>query len=154
MAILPTWAKSVGPAQPLSDREGVGSRHPCARVCLAHVEESPCDVDLPLGETLAAPSQEDGHGVVGADHEGANLENPADESSKHCKRGAQLREDESIRYVLPVAASKKGKDELSDYAAKFASRGGKARATALSAEQRREIARRAAVARWSKRKKK
>ena len=44
-------------------------------------------------------------------------------------------------------------DDLSDYAAKFASRGGKARAKALSPEQRREIARKAALARWSKRKK-
>ena len=56
--------------------------------------------------------------------------------------------------VLPVTGSKKEKGEdLSDYAAKFASRGGAARAKALSPERRREIARKAALARWSKHKK-
>jgi len=64
-----------------------------------------------------------------------------------------LRESYDVRYGLAVTRSKKKKNgELSDYAAKFASRGGKARAEALSAEQRREIARKAALVRWSKRK--
>ena len=56
--------------------------------------------------------------------------------------------------VLAVTGSKKEDNEdLSKYAAKFASRGGKARAKALSPEQRREIARKAALARWGKQKK-
>jgi hypothetical protein len=48
--------------------------------------------------------------------------------------------------------SKDGKTELERYAAMFASRGGKARAKALSREQRQAIARKAATARWGKRK--
>ena len=55
--------------------------------------------------------------------------------------------------VWPVAKTTKEKDELSEYAAKFASRGGKARAKALSPERRREIARQAALARWRRGKK-
>jgi len=51
-----------------------------------------------------------------------------------------------------VAKSSKKKDELSDYAARFASRGGKARARALPPERRREIARQAALARWAREK--
>jgi hypothetical protein len=51
-----------------------------------------------------------------------------------------------------MAKSTKKKDELSDYAAKFASRGGKARARALPPEKRREIARQAALARWGRKK--
>ncbi len=58
-----------------------------------------------------------------------------------------------LRYGVAVKKSGKRKDELSDYAAKFASRGGKARAKALSPEKRREIARQAALARWRRDKK-
>jgi len=50
-----------------------------------------------------------------------------------------------------VGKRRKKRDELANYAAKFASRGGKARANALSAEKRREIARQAALARWRRR---
>jgi len=65
----------------------------------------------------------------------------------------ELRDYFHLRYGLTVSRAKKGENGgLSDYAAKFASRGGKARAKALSAEQRREIARKAAAARWRKEK--
>ena len=39
-----------------------------------------------------------------------------------------------------------------DYASEFASKGGKARAKALSPERRKEIARKAIAARWAKKK--
>ena len=52
--------------------------------------------------------------------------------------------------LWPVAKRTKKKDDLADYASKFASRGGKARAKALSPEKRRELARQAALARWNK----
>jgi hypothetical protein len=42
------------------------------------------------------------------------------------------------------------KDPVAKYAALFASLGGKARAKRLTPEQRREIARKAALARWRK----
>jgi hypothetical protein len=42
------------------------------------------------------------------------------------------------------------RDSLARYAAEFARLGGKARAKKLTAEQRREIARKAARARWAK----
>jgi hypothetical protein len=41
-------------------------------------------------------------------------------------------------------------DEMRKYAASFASLGGKARAKKLTAEQRREIARKAVKARWAR----
>jgi len=41
-------------------------------------------------------------------------------------------------------------DPLAQYAVEFARRGGNARAKKLTAEQRREIARKAARARWKK----
>ena len=49
-------------------------------------------------------------------------------------------------YLVAVAKTTKKKDDLADYASKFASRGGKA----LSPEKRRELARQAALARWNK----
>jgi len=79
-------------------------------------------------------------------------------TSKHnaykqaCQHLTCRRIPKSARVSLVRKPTKK-KDELSDYAAKFASRGGKARAKALSPEKRREIARQAALARWSKEKK-
>lgn len=45
------------------------------------------------------------------------------------------------------------RDALAQYASEFARLGGKARAKKLTAEQRREIARKAARARWTKAKK-
>jgi len=44
------------------------------------------------------------------------------------------------------------KKELRDYLRKLGSKGGKARAQSLSREQRREIGKQAAKARWGKRK--
>jgi len=48
--------------------------------------------------------------------------------------------------------AKKKKDPVAEYIKRITSRGGKARARKLSPEERREIARRAALARWRKRK--
>lgn len=48
------------------------------------------------------------------------------------------------------AVPKPRKDPVAKYAALFASLGGKARAKRLTPEQRREIARKAALARWRK----
>ena len=45
-----------------------------------------------------------------------------------------------------------GQGDLREYASSFASLGGKARAKKLSAEQRREIARKAVLARWARQK--
>jgi len=44
------------------------------------------------------------------------------------------------------------RSEIAKYFAKFGKRGGKARAKKLTAEQRKESARQAAQARWSKKK--
>jgi len=69
-------------------------------------------------------------------------------TSTHVK--ANLREVCKLGYLVAVAKTTKKKDDLADYASKFASRGGKARAKALSPEKRRELARQAALARWNK----
>src|SRR5262249_6358971 len=68
-------------------------------------------------------------------------------SSFTCERLA------SSATLWAVAKRAKKKAELANYASKFASQGGKARARALSPEKRRELARQAALARWSKVKK-
>jgi hypothetical protein len=45
------------------------------------------------------------------------------------------------------------REEIRDYFAKFGRQGGKIRAKKLTPEQRREVARKAAQARWAKKKK-